>query len=174
IRNEETGAVTRIENLSVTFDDGEAATYDVDFLSGSAVDVYGEDLLFDFVDLDAAEAATQGVINALGRDMEFLGYNGGERTDRFMVGWKQLINPWSNISVTKITQDHDETLSGDTMKNGHSIKSSTDDGTRWAKFTIASASGGGNDVSTPEPSLIFGFITLGGLMLGSNARKNKG
>ncbi|MEM1168505.1 MAG: PEP-CTERM sorting domain-containing protein [Cyanobacteria bacterium P01_H01_bin.35] len=42
----------------------------------------------------------------------------------------------------------------------------------WSRFSLAEPDGDGS-VSTPEPSLILGFITLGGLMLGSK-RKTKG
>ena len=43
----------------------------------------------------------------------------------------------------------------------------------YAKFTESAGAGTGPEpATTPEPNLIFGFITLGGLMLGSKI-KNK-
>ncbi|MDY7023524.1 MAG: PEP-CTERM sorting domain-containing protein, partial [Cyanobacteriota bacterium] len=41
----------------------------------------------------------------------------------------------------------------------------------WAKFSLVD-DGGNGSVSTPEPTLILGFITLGSLMLASK-RKTK-
>ena len=65
--NGETGVVTRIEGLSVIVD-GVETIYDVDFQMGSAVDVYGEDLMFDFMTSDSAEAAAAAVMAELGSE----------------------------------------------------------------------------------------------------------
>ncbi|NES71044.1 MAG: hypothetical protein F6K24_40460, partial [Okeania sp. SIO2D1] len=81
--NGDTGAVTRIEGLSVEVE-GVATLYDVSLLGGSAVDVYGD--TFDFMTSDFAEAAAAAVIEALGED-EWTGIRSGLKRDGVHVGY---------------------------------------------------------------------------------------
>ncbi|NET15789.1 MAG: PEP-CTERM sorting domain-containing protein [Okeania sp. SIO1H6] len=157
---DDSGAVTRIEGLSV-FLDGEETIYDVDFLRDDSSNVYG-DGAFDFADSKSAQAAARAVSTSLGSseyitkqgDMFIVGYGDiGDRvfiyrdrwvrTDFDTISWYEydinLLNAWVNIiSLAK-----------------------------WAKFEVRDVSDKVVGATTPEPSLIFGFITLGGLMLGS-------
>ncbi len=130
------------------------------------MDVYGEDLNFDFDSRDSALSAASAVMAALGDvfDWPFVEYTEAPWEDKFLVGYgvgvlesgEEAVISWEDLVGNRLTED----------LLGESVRSVSDPRPMIAKFKHRTA-------TTPEPNLIFGFITLGGLMLGSNARKNK-
>ncbi|MEM1171366.1 MAG: hypothetical protein AAGJ08_20365 [Cyanobacteria bacterium P01_H01_bin.35] len=155
---DDNGAVSRIENLEVQTA-GATAFFDVDFIFDTAENIYGQSLNFDFLDPIEAEAAAGSIISALGED-NWLGLSVlGDLSDEFLVPF------FSRGDSVGGRGDEFGALSADLEGEGRAFIWLEN---MYAKFSAAAAGGGEeNKATTPEPSLIFGFITLGGLMLGS-------
>ena len=78
--------VIGIENLEVLVDPGDVKVYNVDFVDGSAIDVYGSTLDFDFpIDKDAASALIA-VIEALNANDPRPPGAGPQGSDQFFIG----------------------------------------------------------------------------------------
>ncbi len=78
--------VIGIENLEVLVDPGDIKVYNVDFVDGSAIDVYGSTLDFDFpIDKDAASALIA-VIEALNANDPRPPGAGPQGSDQFFIG----------------------------------------------------------------------------------------
>jgi hypothetical protein len=78
--------VTRIDNLQVFDDLGGPVTYDVYFVYGRGVDVYGSNFNFDFPDEDAAYSAQIAVSNALNEHSPTPVGAGPKGTAQFFIG----------------------------------------------------------------------------------------
>ncbi|MEM1170423.1 MAG: hypothetical protein AAGJ08_15415 [Cyanobacteria bacterium P01_H01_bin.35] len=150
------GAVQQILDLEVN---GEF--FDVEFIFDSFDNIYNGTL--DFDTLEEAFVATTAIFEALG-DTEATGVFGDDRFDDFFIPYR--FDP-SFGGVYVGTNDGEPTLELDGV--GTTSTFSLPQFRPYAKFTAAATP----MVSTPEPSLIFAFITLSGLMLGSK-RKAKG
>ncbi|MEM1168306.1 MAG: hypothetical protein AAGJ08_04270 [Cyanobacteria bacterium P01_H01_bin.35] len=162
VRNGETGAVTRIEGLSVETD-GNEKIYDVDFSFLSAQDVYGVGLDFDFDLISNAEAAAQAVMAELGSD-EYTRQFGADFSDSFHIGYSRI----SRESYALIGDFEGRRGSDELDVDEFSV----DEDNRFAPIAKFTEVVFAEPATTPEPNLIFAFITLGSLMLGSKI-KNK-
>lgn len=174
------GQVVKIESLEV-----DGFTYDVDFLLGDLESLYQG--TFDFATgLDAYNAA-EAVVSALGITF-FTAINptpcdaldapcpGTVERDDFYIpylsGGGSVRVVWDSPSKERDSLADVEFRDIDSLCIGLGLC----DGVPFAKFTEVRAGGGssgGSGVQVPEPSLILGFITLGGVLLGSK-KQNKG
>jgi hypothetical protein len=86
------GNVVRIENLPVVDENtGDITIYNVDFVYGTAIDVYGVGLNFDFTaprDDETIIVALAQVLNALNFDDPIPPAAGSQGTDQFFIGYK--------------------------------------------------------------------------------------
>ena len=142
--------VSRVEDLEV---DGKF--YDVDFLMGSREQVFPDEI-FDFLDRDSATAAAEALMGALGDSLKTSFWG-----DVFYLPFlsSDTFGYW--VVMDKSRYEDEDVI--DVRTNGLGVTNYP-----IAKFTPAES--GGDVVATPEPSLIVGFITLGGLMLGSKGK----
>ncbi|MEL7036990.1 MAG: PEP-CTERM sorting domain-containing protein [Cyanobacteria bacterium J06592_8] len=163
------GSVTRIENLEV-----EGLEYNVDFIFNQSYnDVFGGS--FDFESEQEALSASEAVATALG-DEEFLFeaflFNAGvTNQDDFFIPFEfsgvsdvRFVGEDVSISAPLLDIDQPSPLRFINVDGDFAFAP-------WAKFSLVD-DGGNGSVSTPEPTLILGFITLGSLMLASK-RKTK-
>ncbi|NES92758.1 MULTISPECIES: hypothetical protein [unclassified Okeania] len=172
--------VTRIEGLSVGED-----TFNVDFINGTFEQAYGVTLEeFDFFEDNQASELFNSIQKSLGAESLYISdseYDWEQGLFVFDVAVDYFFLPFlmTDGGVTAGTRSF--FLEGnwkleldDLVSVGELGDYVNENDFMWAVWSVAEAGdGAGEEVSTPEPSLIFGLTALGGLMLGSNARKNK-
>ncbi len=186
LRRAEEGNVIGIDNLDI-----EGEVYNVEFVHESAQDLYGSASVsghsghkriiagsnpFDFSTKAAAEVAFLAVSEALGSE-EFISETvisgptrgsvlGYEKNDNFLIPFGEVYSlGTSQFFFYNATYDKKSALGDDEV--GTWFRREERSVVYMAKFSKAPTA-----VATPEPSLVLGFITLGGLMLGSK-RKTK-
>ena len=166
VDSDEDGYLEGVTGLNVAGSD-----YDVEFFYGTFDEVYNDggeyDFTFDSVaEVDQAFDAVWGALFTVVGTDAFKGYEDGDRSasgflDMFM-GFSDGVRGSYRTGSTNVQYNARSWFVG--ASNA------------WVKFNEAQVPTGGGEngtASTPEPSLILGFITLGGLMLGSK-RKTKG
>ncbi|NEP83437.1 MAG: hypothetical protein F6K17_32245 [Okeania sp. SIO3C4] len=153
------GAVEQILDLEVN---GEF--FDVEFVVDSYDNIYNG--TFDFDTLSTATVAAEAVVEALGVSEFTRSFSGDSFFDFFLIPFQFSSSP----GLVDLVIDNFR-LVEDTLSTSFAVRNlpGAGAGQPYAKFTAAAPPG----VSTPEPTLILGFITLSGLMLGSK-RKTKG
>ncbi len=166
LRHGDDDRVIGIDGLEV-----EESVYNVDFIDGSFNDSFGDG--DSFLDADSAKKAFSAVQSALGKK-EWL-VPGRKHLYEYYDGF--MIPFMSEDGEIDIIMEKDSKLRYDSGSSVIGESSSLYDLDKdysqhiYARVTDVTAP---PDIptTTPEPSLIFGFITLGGLMLGSK-RKTK-
>ncbi|MGK7920514.1 MAG: hypothetical protein AB4080_10975 [Trichodesmium sp.] len=144
------GAVIGIEDLEVG-----SEKYDVDIVFDSYNNIFGGDL--DFESEATARSAGEAIIQALGVSDSFGG------TDSFLI-------PFSVGERIGVALDGNSQSANDGLAIADVGASESLGWAPYADFTLQTSE---TPAATPEPSLMLGFITLGGLMLGSKI-KTKG
>ncbi|MGD1704743.1 PEP-CTERM sorting domain-containing protein [Dapis sp. BLCC M229] len=168
IKNDD-GAVVEILDLEVS---GEL--FDVEFRHDSYDNIYNG--TFDFETIESATEAAEAIAEALG-DTEFTMLNSRvgdteffrERSDSFLIPFNlQKITP--TFTIVESVSDSYATRATDVVSQLGVVSFVRYQLNPYAKFERLEEA---PLTEVPEPSLIFGFITLSGLMLGSK-RKGKG
>ncbi|NEP81513.1 MAG: PEP-CTERM sorting domain-containing protein [Okeania sp. SIO3B3] len=161
------GAVTNIEDLNVSG----VGQFDVEFIYDSYDNIYNG--TFDFAGGAEAQTAAEAVIGALGtteytraniQDLGFL------TIENFFDGF---LIPYFVFGRTVIGEGEESADLLDDSLDDSGLLTPTTRPRIYAKFSPSGPNPPISPTSTPEPTLILGFITLGGLMLGSK-RKTKG
>ncbi|MGD1698524.1 PEP-CTERM sorting domain-containing protein [Dapis sp. BLCC M229] len=158
--------IDAIEDLAV-----DGSLFNVDFVTAPGSDVYSDG--FDFDTLASAEVAASAVHAALGSaPIEDQQFPGGMSSNAFMIGYQLvgltrlegvIVWPQRPVNCCELGG-----LVGGAIQ-GHDLS-------HHGFFAVFTEAGGGEGAptaaaTTPEPSLILGFITLGGLMLGSRKKE---
>ncbi len=165
--------------------------YDVEFVNDSGASVYSDgfgDPGFDSVratealidilnsELNGTEARFEDT-DSLFRDISDKISIGYQDIEQYGLGGLRFVNIEQNYSIQNLDLADDDSeidyeIIYDGVKMGDISWVVEDQIILWARFSAADPADP-SPASTPEPSLILGFITLGGLMLGSK-RKTKG
>ncbi len=148
------GAVTRIEGLEASGND-----WNVDFEWGTYEEVFTEGLQLTY---GPAFWVALEIMGVLGKDEVLSGHP--SVSDSFFLPYDDQSSGLRNVQGFFDYQHNsraDRLAVTNIAETEHRL---------WAVVVEAEV---GEMATTPEPSLIFGFITLGGLMLGSK-RKTKG
>ncbi len=164
---------------SLFVDDGTVATeYNVEFIFGTYDSVFRGG--FDFPSQSVAETAANAVIAALGQiaftnlvdspDCGLPGFPGqAGKCDGFLIPYT-----FKTVGSEEFVLSYNDFFFNDTVLDFFPAQvfqrprdADPDPKLPWAKFTPVDD----DVVATPEPSLIFGFITLGGFVLGSRKKE---
>ncbi len=160
VRATESDRVVGIKALEV-----EGQLYDVQFIFDSFNNIYA-DGTFDFNSEATARLAYEAIMGELGAS-DYTGNNYGRPGDGFVIPYSESYSDKYNWVIYEHAHP-DADVATKTLYYKVLQDDQTSGRYPYAKFTPAT-----QPASTPEPNLIVGFITLGGLMLGSK-RKAKG
>ncbi len=160
---DEDGFIDGVNDLAVG-----GVVFDVEFVFGSSDEVYSDGFLDGFDSEAQARAATQALFDFLHYDLESeLRAEAGNHSyiQYVNVGYGAVSYPWGSI----VTSEHVGLAKGPAGAEKYAANIRGGENVNWAKFKTRAEV---EPASTPEPSLILGLITLGGLMLGSKRKTN--
>ncbi|OZH52719.1 hypothetical protein AFK68_22550 [Hydrocoleum sp. CS-953] len=163
LRKTDDGRVIGIDGLEV-----EGVLYDVQLVQGTFSEVFGGSL--DFEGYDEAQKAWKSLSEALGDDqytVNSTGQYGDMKMDVFWLPYELQGNRAYSILDAKWNDLSSETPTIMSHDRDNYVFDLYQNAGVWAKFQEVERE---EPEATPEPSLILGLITLGGLLLGSKIK----